>query len=211
MRDKQREETRRRLYHAAVEVFARDGVDSCRIEDIAQKAEVSRAAFYFHFPTKDDVLIDFLHESEVPMIEAFHALPVTASLEEFLEVVVKSMSAFWQEEAHKVLLIDVFAVQLRRLRVLAHDRDAEPVRAVVSQRFHEAAARGQLSPMIPPEILADFFLLNCLAAMASWCVQPVLPLEDTLRGVTMLFLHGAHAPTLPPEVPAAATAKGKRS
>ncbi len=38
MRDKQREETRRRLYHAALEIFCRDGVANCRIEDIVDEA-----------------------------------------------------------------------------------------------------------------------------------------------------------------------------
>ncbi len=197
-------------------MFARDGVDSCRIEDIALKAEVSRAAFYFHFPTKDDVLIDFLRESEQPLVDAISALAPDASLEELFEVVVKKMSEFWQAGEHKNLLIEVFAVQLRRLRVLAHDRDAEPVRSIVSRRFTAASERGLLSPVIPPEILADFFLLNCLAAMASWCVQPILPLEDTLRGVTMLFLNGAHAPPPMPALVAAAAVtpaapKGRRS
>jgi AcrR family transcriptional regulator len=191
VRDKQREETRRRLYHAALEVFARDGVDSCRIEDIAQKAEVSRAAFYFHFPTKDDVLLELLRESEQPTFDALAHLGDDAALERTFEVVVNGMCAFWQRGDLSRLLIDVFATQMRRLRVLADDRGAEPMRALISRRFQAAAKRGELSPVIPAEMLADFFLLNCLAALASWCVQPILPLEDTLRGVVMLFMNGA--------------------
>ena len=74
VRDRQREETRRRLYVAALQVFRRDGVGNCRIDDIAKIAEVSRAAFYFHFPTKDDVLIELLRESEKPISEAIAAL-----------------------------------------------------------------------------------------------------------------------------------------
>lgn len=191
MREKQRAETRRRLYHAALEVFSRDGVDSCRIEDIASRAEVSRAAFYFHYPTKDDVLFQLLRESEHPTEEALEALAPDASLDLVFEVFVRGMVDFWQVGERKTLLIDLFAAQLRRLRVLADDRDAEPMRALFTRRFQAAAARGELSPVIPGELLADFFLLNSLAAMASWCLQPVLPLEETLRGVVLLFMNGA--------------------
>lgn len=206
MRDKQREETRRRLYHAALEVFCRDGVDECRIEDIAMKAEVSRAAFYFHFPTKDDVILELLRESDEPVGEALTQLGPNASLDDILETTVKAMANTWAQGDRSKLLLDVFAVALRRTTVI-DDRDAVIVRATLGERFKEAAARGELSPMIPPEALADFFLLNCLAAMASWCVKPFMPLEDMLRGVAQLFMYGARPP---PQLPAPAPAKNKK-
>src|SRR3982751_753317 len=90
VRDKQREETRRRIYLAALEIFRRDGVAQCRIEDIANKSEVSRGAFYFHFPTKDDVLIELLRESQKPMAAALLELPNGAPLEDVLNTDRKS-------------------------------------------------------------------------------------------------------------------------
>ena len=200
MREKQREETRKKLYHAAIEVFCRDGVDACRIEDIALKAEVSRAAFYFHFPTKDDVLHELTRDSEVPIVDELTRLGATAPLARTFEVIVKGLSSFWQVDDRKKLLIDVFATQLRRLRTLAEDREAEPMRSIVSTRFRLASEHGELSPVVPPEILADFFLLNCLAALASWGVSPMLPLEQVLGGVVMLFMHGAQNGSLSPEL-----------
>ena len=56
-RDRQREETRRRIYLAALDVFRRTGVAPAHIDDIAGAAGVSRASFYFHFPTKEHVLV----------------------------------------------------------------------------------------------------------------------------------------------------------
>lgn len=190
MRDKQKEETRKRLYHAALEIFVRDGVAECRIEDIAHKAEVSRAAFYFHYPSKDDVLLELLKESEEPLIAALHALPPDAPLERVFDTFVASMCAFWTVDARGKLLVDVFSVNMRRTAVVT-DREAEPVRAVVSRFFDAAARRGELSAVVPGEVLADFYLLNCIAAMASWGVQPIMPLEDMLRGLTLLFMNGA--------------------
>jgi AcrR family transcriptional regulator len=197
VRDKQREETRRRLYHAALEVFARDGVDSCRIEDIAQRAEVSRAAFYFHFPTKEDVLLQLLRESEQPVVDTLEALPASASLDTYFQTLVEGLTHSWQDSPRSTLLLDVFATSLRRLRTLAQDRGAEPMRVAVAARFVRASAAGELSQVVPPEVLADFFLLNVLAAMTSWCLQPMLPLSQMLSGVVALFLTGAQAPPDP--------------
>ena len=190
MRDKQREETRKKLYHAALEIFSRDGVAHCRIEDIALKAEVSRAAFYFHFPSKDDVLLELLRESEQPLTEAINALPPDVALQTVFETLIGGMDSFWTQESRGKLLVEVFSVSMRRTTILA-DREAEIVRHAVGTRFEQAAARHELSPVIPPEVLADFYLLNCLAAMASWCVQPIMPLKDMLAGVTHLFMNGA--------------------
>ncbi len=190
MRDKQREETRRRLYQASLEVFARDGVTACRIEDIASKAEVSRAAFYFHFPSKDDVLLQLLLESELPVTDALHELPAEAPLGAVFDAIVGALTAFWTQADRCKLLVDVLGVSLRRSGLVA-DREAEVVRDVVGKRFQLAGARGELSSLMPGEVLADFFLLSCMAAMASWCVKPAVPLEDLLRAVVHLFMHGA--------------------
>jgi AcrR family transcriptional regulator len=188
VRDKQREETRRRIYLAALDIFRRDGVAQCRIEDIANKSEVSRGAFYFHFPTKDDVLIELLRESQKPMAAALLELPKDAPLESVLNTLSTTMAQFWAQDSK--LLPEVASVALKMNPVLM-DREGIPVREALGKLFVAAAQRGQLSGVLPPEVLADFYLSNALAAMMAWCANPMLPLEVVLKGVSQLFLKGA--------------------
>ena len=47
--------TRRALLAAARRIFARDGFEACRIEDIAAAAGYTRGAFYAHFRAKEDL------------------------------------------------------------------------------------------------------------------------------------------------------------
>lgn len=190
MRDKQREETRRKLYGAALEIFRRDGFNGCRIDDIAQKAEVSRAAFYFHFPTKDDVLLELVREAEGPVAAALAELPQTAPLERALEVIVETTAKFWEQEPK--LLVDALTTALKHHAVVLADREAEPVRLVTTGYFKRAADNGELSNVIAPEVLADFFLVNCFAAMLAWSANPAsMSLEFMLKGVIHMFLFGA--------------------
>ncbi len=133
-------------------------------------------------------------EAEQPMVEALRALPPSASLQAYFDVFIRSLSEFWTQGERKNLLIDVFASQLRRVRHLAQDRRAELTREVMAERFRRAHQDGEVNPMMPPELLADFFLLNCMAAMASWCAQPLMSLPDTLHGVVHLFMQGAKPP-----------------
>lgn len=188
VRDKQREETRRRVYRAALEIFRRDTVAGCRIDDIAQKADVSRGAFYFHFATKDDVLIELLREGELPVAEAILALTENVTIEKVLETVDEALAKFWENE--RTLLADVATVALR-LYAVVDARDVQPVRTALAHRFRLAAARNELSPVLPPEVLSDFFLANSLSAMLAWCANPALGLPFVLNGVSQLFLDGA--------------------
>lgn len=192
MRDKQREETRRKLYLAALEVFRRDGFSGCRIDDIAQKAEVSRAAFYFHFPTKDDVLLELVREAQAPVAHALQELPPEAPLERALEIIVEATAKFWEKEPK--LLVDALTTSLKHHAIVMADREAEPVRLLSGGYFKRAAEKGELSTVIAPEVLSDFFLTNCFATMLSWSAGPSgMSLDTMLKGVIQLFLHGAKA------------------
>jgi AcrR family transcriptional regulator len=55
-------ETRRGLLKSARLIFARDGFEACRIEDIAAAAGRTRGAFYAHFETKAELFFALLQE-----------------------------------------------------------------------------------------------------------------------------------------------------
>jgi AcrR family transcriptional regulator len=57
-----REETRARLFEAAAEVFAEQGVSAATIEQICSAAGFSRGAFYSNFETKDELLLAMLDD-----------------------------------------------------------------------------------------------------------------------------------------------------
>lgn len=56
------EETRRVLLKSARLIFARDGFEACRIEDIAATAGYTRGAFYANFSTKEELFFALLQE-----------------------------------------------------------------------------------------------------------------------------------------------------
>jgi|SRR5947209_7029886 AcrR family transcriptional regulator len=56
------EETRRRLLLSARKVFARDGFEAARLEDISQEAGHTRGAFYAHFSSKEGLFFALLEQ-----------------------------------------------------------------------------------------------------------------------------------------------------
>ena len=187
-RARQREATRQRIYDAALEVFARDGVATARIEDITRRAQVSRGAFYFHFPTREDVLIELLRHAEGDFVQAIERLPEDAPLEVVFGRVAEVVTLTWS--ARPRLFAEVGVVALRRTAgELGRDRDG--IRAVLARRFARAATRGELRADLPANVLSDLYLANLFAVSVGWCAAPGFPLEPALRLSAVLFLDGA--------------------
>jgi len=57
------EATRRKLLEAALRIFARDGFEAARLEDIAKESGHTRGAFYANFDTKEDLFLALLEEN----------------------------------------------------------------------------------------------------------------------------------------------------
>src|SRR5579885_1066500 len=53
---RRRRQTRSRLIRAAAALFARRGVDSTRINEITDEADVGFGSFYNHFRSKDQIV-----------------------------------------------------------------------------------------------------------------------------------------------------------
>jgi AcrR family transcriptional regulator len=59
-RFEQRKLTRAKLVEAALQLFSTSGYDHATVDDISQAAGYSKGAYYFHFSTKDDILMELL-------------------------------------------------------------------------------------------------------------------------------------------------------
>ncbi|MCA9684401.1 MAG: TetR/AcrR family transcriptional regulator [Myxococcales bacterium] len=188
-RDRQREETRRRLYEAALGIFRRDGVQACRTEDIAKAAGVSRGSFYFHFPTKEHVLLARMAETEEQICGAIEALSPEATIHEVLSTLNTQMAQIWQPDP--ALLPDLAGAALRSTATVMDDQQATPLRSLLAERFATAVERGEVAARLPPQILGDLYLGNTLAGMLAWYGNPGLSLKMVLDAVTEMFWNGA--------------------
>lgn len=52
--------TRQKLLHAARELFAEKGLDSTRIDEITDRADVGKGTFYYHFNTKEKLVQELM-------------------------------------------------------------------------------------------------------------------------------------------------------
>jgi len=58
--DERRTDTREQIRVVALEMFAERGYAGTSLREIAERLGVTKAAVYYHFPTKEDILASLL-------------------------------------------------------------------------------------------------------------------------------------------------------
>ncbi len=143
---RRRERTRAQLIDGAKRMFARQGVDNTRINEITEEADVGFGSFYNHFESKDAIVEAVLTETISAQAEAIDAL--TSHLEDPAEVMSSAHRYFVRrartdaEWAWLLLRLDVSHNVMRSALGPFGQRDLH--RGIASGRFHVPDERTAL-------------------------------------------------------------------
>lgn len=156
-RERQVDSTRARLFGAAIGEFRRVGFARANVARIAREAGVSRPSFYFHFPTKEHVLLElqFLEE-RVLAARLERARSLREALHELAEGVIELEARLGDAD----LFRDMFSIYARRPAGLPIDEQPFPIVAALTRHFAEAAARGELRAGLEAEAAARVCLTS---------------------------------------------------
>lgn len=187
-RDTQRERTRERLYVTSMRLFLKKGYEAVNVDDIVRASRVARGTFYFHFPTKDDVLFEAVRRGEGRILEALQKAR-TKPLRRALAAAVGAFADEWKDQ--RELWPHAGAVALKRIGADEAGRANDPLRVALKEAFTRAIDGGDVRSTLPAQMLADVFLLNVFAALMAWSATGEPALSVVLPGVVELFLRGA--------------------
>lgn len=140
-RQRQVDSTRSLLFEAAIAEFRRVGFSRASVARIAREAGVSRPSFYFHFPTKEHVLLELQWLEERTVVAR---LERARSLREALHELAEGLIELEARLGDADLFRDMIAIYARRPGDLAIDEQPFPIVDALVHHFGEAAARGEL-------------------------------------------------------------------
>ncbi len=107
-------ETRSHLMVAARKIFARDGFDQARLEDIATEAGKTRGAFYAHFHDKEDVFFAIFEEDTRRDKERLYTVLTAATTRaKRVEVLAQYMLGTLKDERRVLLNLEFKAYAIR--------------------------------------------------------------------------------------------------
>ena len=183
-RDSKRMQTRERLLGAAVAEFKRSGMTEADVGTIVAAAGVAHGTFFFHFPTKEHVLVEVERREEDRMAKQLHRFmrsqqDLTAVLEEAVRLV-----SGLERRLGSLLFKDFLALHFSQTRPPAEDGEDHPVIVAVADRIECARAAGDTDPDLNPMNSAVFFLLGLYALLTTthgWPAQAALLDDYVLR------------------------------
>ncbi len=144
-RFEQRKLTRKRLIDAALELFSTSGYEHATVDDIAREAGYSKGAYYFHFSTKDDILLELLRmwtESRSSVLAA--GLDGTAA-PETLRATLTDFFSYAEAPQWPGALLEFWSQSVRHAEVSKRLSTAYAGwRKQIAEAFAQAAASGAL-------------------------------------------------------------------
>lgn len=188
-RETKRLQTRERLMGAAIAEFKRSGIAAADVGAIVTAAGVAHGTFFFHFPTKEHVLLELEGREEeriarqlVRFAATNHDLP--AVLREAVRLVMTL-----ERRLGAVLFKDFLALHFSQTRPPVDEGARHPVIVAVAREIETAQTLGTVDSAVNPMNSAVFFLLGLYALLTTtheWPGQAAM-LEDymtrTLQGI----------------------------
>jgi AcrR family transcriptional regulator len=186
-RERPGDHTRRRLFETAIAEFRRVGVDRASIGRIAEIAGVSRPAFYFHFPTKDHVLLELQWSFEEPIAARVSA---ARTLDDALAVLVEGLADALERVAHPDVFAEMVRIHTRHAAGRALADQPHYLMRAVAVRFVEAHAADRIRGGLDAAGAAHLFLTSVFGYL-SLPVEPDDARRDLRALVSLYFTEPA--------------------
>ncbi|MEU5595464.1 TetR/AcrR family transcriptional regulator [Streptomyces sp. NPDC020298] len=136
-KQQRRGNTRQRIQDVALELFAEQGYEKTSLREIAEHLDVTKAALYYHFKTKEEIIVSLFEDLTQPILELIEwGARQPHTLETKQEIVRRYSQAltgaeplfrFMQENqatVRELRIGDTFKDRMRGLRDIIIDPDA---------------------------------------------------------------------------------------
>jgi AcrR family transcriptional regulator len=178
-REAQRLQTRARLFEAAVAEIDRSGLAGTDVAAIAAAVGVSRGTFYFHFPTKEHVLVELERAEEANIVAKLaDEASKPGDLMTVLTLLVHEVLAA-EQRLGPVIFRDMLGLHFSATRPVEDELGEHPLAEFVIAAITAAQAAGRASRDADPGELGVIFLTGLFALLAtrvaaSWERSPLL-------------------------------------
>lgn len=165
-RFEQRKLTRALLIDGALKLFSTRGYDHATIDDISQEAGYSKGAYYFHFSTKEDILLELLRRWSEDRASGLAAVAGSDGARD-LRATLEALFSYERERRWPGMLLEFWAQSMRNDEVKKRLSQVYGAwRQELAAAFAQAAQTGALRVASADEAAAI-----ALAAHDGYAVQ----------------------------------------
>ena len=154
---------RLRLVRAAIDLYGGQGYDATTLAEIAERAGLTKATFFRHFPDKREVLFAGQQEHSALLTEGIEGAPADASPIEAVAAGLAVLAASFTPEQHEFgLRLGTAVAASAELR----ERDASKTAGLVAAVTDALVARGV--PDATARVAGELGVLAFKQAFARW-------------------------------------------
>lgn len=164
VRETQRLETRARLFDAAVTEIKRSGLAGADISAIVANAGVARGTFYFHFPTKEHVVVELERNEEARIVAELDAR--TENLSSLLNQLVRHVLDA-EKRLGPVVFRDMLGLHFSSSRPLDDALGEHPLAEFVIGAIASAQAAGHVQRDADAGELGVIFMTGLFALLST--------------------------------------------
>jgi AcrR family transcriptional regulator len=186
-RERHRNETRERLFRAALQLFAERGYLETTVEDITDTADVGKGTFFNYFPTKEHVLATFGDE-RIAVIE--RAAEEARETKGYVLPVIKNLATYLAglSSESPALLRAIYAANASCAPARAEmQKRIHAARRLMTEMFAIAQQRGEIRRDLSAANLARLTQLVFQGVTLAWALNPDSRLLDTTESVWELI------------------------
>jgi AcrR family transcriptional regulator len=193
------EERRNQILEAAMTVFARQGFDQARMDDIAQEVGLSKGALYLYFKSKDAIIsaiLQFFFSRVMKKLKGFLESEVQPSVrEQFLRLNQYYVAEMKWMVSLLPLSFEFYAVAARQKAVRQFlKRYFKDYREVLATLVQRGIDRGEFQPVQAERVAITIAALYEGLALL-WMVDPdATQWEQTGESSLLLLLDGLALP-----------------
>ena len=166
-RETRRLQTRERLLGAAVAEFKRAGMAGADVNAIVTAAGVAHGTFFFHFPSKEHVLLELECREEARMARDFARFLGTAAghIAALTEVV--RLVTELEQRLGPLLFKELLALHFSPSRPTKDDWTDHPLIVLLVREIERARGDGAVHPEVDGFYSATFFLLGIYGVLTT--------------------------------------------
>ncbi len=165
-RDRQRLETRERIFAAAIDELASSGLDRADIGAIVERAGVARGTFYFHFATKSDVLLELQRREIDIIVDHLEADLTTAHLSDLVHEVLDAVLAS-ERRLGTSLFRDMVSVNFGRAHSASEQVSSNRLVEYIADAAGNARSDQMISDDVDPLELTAIILVGLFGLLAA--------------------------------------------
>jgi TetR/AcrR family transcriptional repressor of uid operon len=166
-RNARRRQTRERVLGAAITEFKHSGMAGADVHAIVAAAGVAHGTFFFHFPSKEHVLLELEFQEEARIADEFaRFLESTPELVVALTEVVR-LVADLEQRLGPLLFKELLALHFSPTRPSKDEWTDHPVIVLLVTEIERARSDGMVPPEVAAFYSATFFLLGIYGVLTT--------------------------------------------